>query len=293
MTHFALNSKKLTALLEKCTLCPRQCKVNRLKGEKGFCRAGKNPVISSFNLHFGEEPPISGIRGSGTIFFTHCSLRCVFCQNYPISQLGNGKEISIEKLSQIMLKLQEEGACNINLVTPTHFVPQIIEAYYIASKKHLQIPLVYNCGGYESMETLKLLEGIVDIYMPDSKYSNNNMALRYSNSFDYWQVNKLALKEMFRQVGELKFNKQGIATGGLLVRHLVLPKNISGSREIFRFISREISPNTYMSIMSQYHPAHLSYQFTELSRKISIKEYQKVLVIADKEGLHQGWRQEL
>ncbi|MCK4532744.1 radical SAM protein [bacterium] len=293
MTHYALSSKKLAVLLEKCTLCPRQCKVNRLKGEKGFCRAGKDPVISSFNLHFGEEPPISGIKGSGTIFFTHCNLRCVFCQNYPISQLGNGKEISIEKLSQIMLKLQEDGACNINLVTPTHFVPQIIEAYYLARKKHLQIPLVYNCSGYESIETLKLLEGIVDIYMPDSKYSNNNMALRYSNSFDYWQINKLALKEMFRQVGELKFNKQGIAIRGLLVRHLVLPKNISGSREIFRFIAREISPNTYMSIMSQYHPAHLSYQFTELSRKISIKEYQEVLRIADKEGLHQGWRQEL
>ncbi len=293
MTHFALNSKKLTALLEECTLCPRQCKVNRLKGEKGFCRAGKNPVISSFNLHFGEEPPISGIRGSGTIFFTYCTLHCVFCQNYPISQLGNGKEISIEKLSQIMLRLQEEGACNINLVTPTHFVPQIIEAYYLANKNHLQIPLVYNCSGYESIETLKLLEGIIDIYMPDSKYSNNNMALIYSNSFDYWQINKLALKEMFRQVGKLKFNKQGIATRGLLVRHLVLPKNIAGSQKIFRFIAREISPNTYMSIMSQYHPAHLSYQFTELSRKISIKEYQEVLGIADKEGLHQGWRQEL
>ncbi|MCK5533718.1 radical SAM protein [bacterium] len=293
MSNFFLDSKKLNDLLRKCVLCPRQCKVNRLKGEKGFCQSGGKPVISSFNLHFGEEPPISGVRGSGTIFFTHCHLHCVFCQNYPISQLGHGQEISVVKLSQIMLKLQEEGACNINLVTPTHFVPQIIEAYYLASRKQLRIPLVYNCSGYESVETLKLLDGIIDVFMPDAKYSNNKMALKYSNSSNYWQVNKLALKEMFRQVGELKINEEGIAIRGLLVRHLVLPENIAGSQEILRFIAREISPNTYVSIMSQYHPAHLSYQFTELSRKISIKEYQKVLKIADKEGIHQGWRQEL
>lgn len=286
------NLKNLDNLLEKCTLCPRQCKVNRLKNEKGFCQVGKNPVISSFNLHFGEEPPISGYRGSGTIFFTRCNLHCVFCQNYPISQLGHGKEISVEELSQIMLKLQKEGAHNINLVTPTHFVPQIIAAYYLAGE-NLHLPLVYNCGGYESQETLKLLEGIVDIFMPDAKYSDDKMALKYSNAPNYWQINKLALKEMFRQVGELKINDKGIATRGLLVRHLVLPENLAGSQEILHFIAKEISQDTYMSIMAQYHPAHLAYQFSELSHKITKKDYKKVLEIADREGLHRGWRQEI
>ncbi len=291
--HIQYAVRKLKNVLKKCTLCPRQCRVNRLKNEKGFCHVGKNPVISSFNLHFGEEPPISGYRGSGTIFFARCNLHCVFCQNYPISQLGHGREISVEELSQIMLKLQKQGAHNINLVTPTHFVPQIVEAYDLATRENLHLPLIYNSGGYESLETLKLLDGIVDIFMPDAKYGNDEKALKYSNAPNYWQINKLVLKEMFRQAGNLKINEEGIATKGLIVRHLVLPENLAASMEIFQFIAKEISHYTYISIMAQYHPAHLSYQFTELSRKITKKEYQKVLEIADKEGLHQGWRQEI
>lgn len=281
-----------SALLENCTVCPRNCKTNRLKNELGFCNVGKNPKISSYNLHFGEEPPISGRSGSGTIFFTGCNLKCVFCQNYPISQLHHGNEISIEKLAEIMLLLQKQNAHNINFVTPAHVVPQIIEAAVMAKKKGLKIPLVYNSGGYEKTETLKLLDGIIDIYMPDAKYSDNRMAKKYSNAPDYWEYNKQALKEMHGQVGDLR-TKNGIAVKGLLVRHLVLPDNIAGSKKVFEFISKEISKKTYMSIMAQYHPANHADDFDKLNRKITNDEYNTVLKFADDYGLTLGWRQEL
>jgi len=285
MTNFS-------ALLEKCSVCPRNCNVNRLKNEIGFCKIGKNPKVSAYNLHFGEEPPISGTHGSGTIFFTGCNLRCVFCQNYPISQLHNGNEITVEKLAEIMMTLQNQNADNINLVTPTHIVPQIIEAVLLAKKKGFNIPIVYNSGGYEKVETIKLLDGIIDMYMPDAKYSDDKSAKKYSDARDYWKVNKAALKEMHRQVGDLQI-KNGIAVKGLLIRHLVLPENIAGSKKVFEFISKEISPKTYISIMSQYHPANRTDEFPELQRKITDKEYLRVINWAGEFGLTRGWRQEI
>ncbi|OGS43862.1 MAG: radical SAM protein [Elusimicrobia bacterium RIFOXYD2_FULL_34_15] len=279
-------------LLKECSVCPRNCKINRLKNELGFCGIGKNPKISSYNLHFGEELPISGVNGSGTIFFTGCNLKCVFCQNYPISQLNNGNEVTIEKLADLMLSLQNQKAHNINLVTPSHVVPQIIEAVLIAKQKGLKIPIVYNTSGYDSVKTLKLLEGIVDIYMPDAKYSDKEMAKKYSNVPDYWEINKLALKEMYRQVGNLEI-KNKIAVRGLLIRHLVLPDDISGSKKVFEFIAKEISPQAYISVMAQYHPANRTKEYAELERKITQKEYSNVLGIVDKLNLTNGWCQEL
>ena len=283
--------EELNKLLEKCHLCPRKCLVNRLQDEKGFCGAGKRVTVSSYNLHFGEEPPISGYRGSGTIFFTHCSLRCCFCQNYPISQLGNGQEVEISELATMMVKLQKLGAHNINFVTPTHFVPQIVEALELGVREGLKIPLVYNSGGYESVETLELLDGIVDIYMPDAKYSNPESARAYSRAADYFEVNKKALLEMHRQVGDLKMDSEGIAKRGLLIRHLVMPEDIAGSRSILEFVAKDISKDTYMSIMAQYHPAHLAFEFPEISRRIYKREYDAVLKMADELGLERGWRQ--
>ncbi|HDN84544.1 MAG TPA: radical SAM protein [Candidatus Aerophobetes bacterium] len=285
--------KDIYQLMKNCQLCPRRCGVNRLKGELGYCRAGIEPEVSSFHSHFGEEPPISGWSGSGTVFFTHCNLRCVFCQNYPISQLGYGNKISIEQLASIMLNLQKRGCHNINLVTPTHFTPQIVAALNIAAGKGLTIPLVYNCGGYESIQTLKLLEGIVDIYMPDIKYGGKKEAEKYSNAPDYFEVAKMAVKEMHRQVGDLQISPDGIAKRGLLIRHLILPNNLARSERILKFIKDEVSPNSYISIMSQYFPAYKAVQIPELNRKITKKEYQKVIGLAQKLSLEKGWRQEL
>ncbi|MEW6557924.1 MAG: radical SAM protein [Elusimicrobiota bacterium] len=285
MTNFS-------ALLYKCSICPRNCNVNRLKNELGFCKIGKNPKISAYNLHFGEEPPISGYNGSGTIFFTGCNLRCVFCQNYPISQLYHGNEVTVEKLSEIMLKLQNQNAHNINLVTPTHVIAQIAEAILLAKREGLKIPVVYNSGGYEKVETLKLLDGFIDIYMPDAKYSDDKIAEKYSDAKNYWDINKKALKEMYRQVGDLQI-KNGVAVKGLLIRHLVLPDNIAGSKKVFEFIATELSKKTYLSIMAQYHPANRTDEFPELQRKITDKEYSQVLNRADEFGLTYGWRQEL
>ncbi|MFH1541300.1 MAG: radical SAM protein [Elusimicrobiota bacterium] len=291
-----------SALLEKCSICPRNCNINRLKNELGFCKIGKNPKISAHNLHFGEEPPISKTNGSGTIFFTGCNLRCIFCQNYPISQLHNGNEITVSKLAEIMIALQNQNVNNINLVTPTHVVPQIIEAIIIAKNRGLKIPIVYNSSGYEKVETLKLLENFISIYMPDAKYSDDIVAEKYSDAKNYFEINKLALKEMYRQVGNLQI-ENGIAIKGLLIRHLVLPKNIAGSRKIFEFITKEISPKMHISIMAQYHPAafdeprlqptNKTNNFPELQQKITDKEYQQVLDWADEFGLVNGWRQEL
>jgi putative pyruvate formate lyase activating enzyme len=230
--------KKFYGLLAPCRLCPRECGVDRLSGEIGNCRAGLKVKVSSFHQHFGEEPPLVGRHGSGTIFLTHCNLHCVYCQNYEISQLGLGTETSLEDLGQMMLTLQERGCHNINFVTPTPWVPQLVEALAIAQEQGLDIPIVYNCGGYESVETLKLLEGIIDIYMPDIKYADNENACKYSASSDYWDVVRPALKEMYRQVGDLIVEK-GIAQRGLLIRHLVLPNRIAGSMKCFSFIKHE------------------------------------------------------
>ena len=266
--------------------------MNRIKGKIGFCRAGIKPMVSSFHPHFGEEPPISGYNGSGTIFLTHCSLRCVYCQNYPISQLGEGREVSVEDLASMMLELERQHCHNINFVTPTHYMPQILEAIFIAREKGLRLPLVYNCGGYESLEALEILDGVVDIYMPDMKYSDNEVAKKYSNAPDYFEINKLAVKEMYRQVGDLKIVR-GIARRGLLIRHLVLPGGLAGSEAIFDFIVKELSPRTYVNIMAQYYPCHLAHNFPEIDHRITHQEYIKVLRIAQRKGLENGFKQAL
>ena len=284
--------KEAYRLLASCKVCPRSCGVNRLKGEIGFCKAGLKAMVSSFHAHFGEEPPISGRNGSGTIFFTHCSLRCVFCQNHPISQLGEGREVSISELAGMMLKLQNQGCHNINFVTPTHYMPQILEAIAVARKKGLRLPLVYNCGGYESLEALKKLDGVIDIYMPDMKYSRDAVAKKYSFAPDYFEVSKKAVKEMHRQVGDLKVDK-GIAKRGLLIRHLVMPDGLAGSSEIFDFIVKELSPNTYVNIMAQYYTCHKAFKFPEISRRITHREYMETIKLAKDKGLHQGSRQVL
>ncbi len=284
--------------MEKCSICPRKCGANRIKGQIGFCKAGLKPMVSSFHAHFGEEPPVSGRNGSGTIFFTHCSLRCVFCQNHPISQLGQGKEVTVEELAGMMLKLEAEGCHNINFVTPTHYMPHILEAIFIARDKGLKAPLVYNSGGYESMEALEILDGIIDIYMPDMKYSDNALSKKYSNARDYFEINKIAVKEMYRQVGDLKI-EMGIARKGLLIRHLILPENLAGSRKIFEFIANELSPDIYVNIMAQYYPCHLVgdgrdrplQEFQEINRRITAKEYMEAVRLAEKAGLKNGFRQ--
>jgi len=248
--------------------------------------------VSSVNLHFGEEPPISGYRGSGTIFFTSCNLRCVFCQNYPISQLRHGKEVSVRDLADAMLKLQDKGAHNINFVTPTRHVHQIMDALRIAYERGLEIPLVYNTGGYDSVEMLRLLEGVVDIYMPDMKYSDPEMGRKYSGIPDYPQVNREAIKEMHRQVGDLVIDDEGIARKGLLVRHLVLPEGIAGTEDVLRFLAEEVSRDTYISLMRQYFPAYKAVNMPPLDRRITEEEYREAVELLDKYGLTRGWIQE-
>jgi putative pyruvate formate lyase activating enzyme len=279
-------------LLSPCEVCPHKCRVNRLEGEKGFCRSGEEVIVSSFNAHFGEEPPLVGYFGSGTIFFTNCNLKCVYCQNYPISQLGNGNKVNLSELAEIMLALQKRKCHNINLVTPTHFVPQILKSLKLAIKMGLRIPIVYNSSGYESVRTLKLLDGIVDIYLPDARYADNRIAKKYSSAPNYFEIMKKALKEMHRQVGDLVTDKIGVARTGLIVRHLVLPEGLSGTKKIMHFIAREISPHSYISLMAQYFPAYQAGQFPPLSRRINRKEYREALQAFKEEGLENGWFQE-
>ncbi|MEO0092310.1 MAG: radical SAM protein [candidate division WOR-3 bacterium] len=278
-------SQKAMHLLEHCTICPRRCGVNRLKGELGHCQVGKDAIVSSFGPHFGEEPELVATNGSGTIFFAFCNLNCVFCQNYDISQLGHGQVVTANELSEIMLKLQKIGCHNINLVSPTHIVPQFLQALCIAKDKGLNLPIVYNSGGYDSVETLKLLEGVIDIYMPDAKYGSNEMGEKYSNAPNYFEINKAVLKEMHRQVGDLIVNEKGIAQRGLLVRHLVLPNRLAESFKVLKFIAEEISLNTYVNIMDQYRPCYKVEKYPELARRIYAREYQEVIEYARKLGL--------
>jgi putative pyruvate formate lyase activating enzyme len=279
-------------LLAACRVCPRECGVNRLKDEKtGFCRSGLNPVISSVSPHHGEEPPLSGTKGSGTIFFTNCNLRCVYCQNYPISQLGNGAERTPGELACQMTWLQEQGCHNLNLVTPTHYVPQILKAFGIARERGFSLPVVYNTSGYDSVETLRLLDGIVDIYMPDMRYGDNKAAMQYSVAPHYVEVNQAAIREMYRQVGNLVMDEKGIATRGLLVRHLVLPNGVAGTEEVMKFLAREISKDVYVSLMSQYFPAYQAAEAKQLSRRITGEEYDEAYEMKIKYGLKNGWVQ--
>ncbi|MBU2440263.1 radical SAM protein [bacterium] len=289
--EFDRRIEKAYKLLSSCEVCPRKCGVKRLEGEKGFCRSSEDVIVSSYNAHFGEEPPLVGNFGSGTIFFTNCNLKCVYCQNYPISQLGNGNKVTSLELAKIMLALQKRKCHNINLVTPTHFVPQILKSLKLAVKMGLHIPIVYNTSGYEEVRTLKLLADIVDIYLPDARYADNEIALKYSSAPDYFEIMKKALKEMHRQVGDLSLNRMGVAHSGLIVRHLVLPEGLSDTRKIMRFIAREISPHTYISLMAQYFPAYRAGQFPLLSRRINREEYREALQAFKEEGLENGWFQ--
>lgn len=270
--------------LRSCNLCPRNCQVNRLSGEKGYCRATFYPTVSSYFPHFGEEKFLVGKNGSGTIFFTFCNLGCVFCQNYTISHLGIGEEMTTEELAQIMLYLQKLGCHNINLVTPTHYVPQIIESLYFAIQEGLRIPLVYNSSGYENLETLKLLEGIVDIYLPDIKFSSNEIAKKLANAEDYPEKAKETIKEMYRQVGNLVVNKEGIAERGLIIRHLLLPNKLSGLEEWLSFLKNELSIDVYINIMPQYRPLYKAKNFSEIDRPILLSEYIEALEIAKNLG---------
>ncbi len=272
-------------ILKECTLCPRRCGVDRTSGELGFCKTSDRPFVSSWGPHFGEERPLVGRFGSGTIFFSRCNLGCIFCQNWTISHLGEGEEISFERLAGIMLALQEEGCHNINLVTPTHQMPMILRSLTIAVEKGLDIPIVYNCGGYESLEALRILSGVIDIYMPDFKYSDPEMALRHSKARDYPQVAKAAIKEMHAQVGDLVMDERGIAVRGLLVRHLVLPGGIAGTEEVVRFLAEEISPDTYINIMDQYYPCYKASEYPPLDRRIDRKEYERAVKAAISAGL--------
>ncbi len=291
-TYLKLSKNALTdkikaaeEILKDCVLCPRRCKVDRTSGEKGFCKTGNKPFVSSWNPHFGEERPLVGQHGSGTIFFTYCNLGCLFCQNWTISHLGEGNIYSFDALAEMMLTLQHYGCHNINLVTPTHQAPMILKSLEIAIEKGLKVPIVYNSGGYESVETLKILDGIVDIYMPDFKYSSPEVALKYSRAKDYPSVAKAAIKEMHRQVGDLQMDDRGIALRGLLVRHLVLPEGLAGTEEIVRFLVEEISPNTYTNIMAQYYPCYQAVKNPPLDRRITNEGYKKAVKTALDAGL--------
>mgnify|MGYP000359704656 CR=1 FL=1 len=275
---------KLEEIISSCTLCPRNCKVNRLKKETGYCRTLEKPFISSAFPHFGEEKELVGHNGSGTIFFSNCNLSCVFCQNWEISASGEGRYIEYEDLADIMLELQRKGCHNINLVTPTHQVYGILKAIYIANRKGLELPIVYNCGGYENLETLKILEGVIDIYMPDFKYGDNGTGIKYSDCENYFSIAKIAIKEMFRQVGELIIDENGILKRGLLVRHLVLPNNLANSFNILQFLAKEVSTKILLNLMDQYYPAYKSSFYPELKRRITDTEYNEVVKIAEKLG---------
>lgn len=273
------------SLLVECRQCAWECRANRLAGKTGVCRTGALAEVSSYGAHPGEERPISGWRGSGTVFFARCNLRCQYCQNAEISQLHPGVPTSPETLADIFLELQAQGCHNINLVSPSHVAAQILAAVLIAAQQGLRLPLVYNTGGYDSLETLHLLDGVVDIYMPDMKYASAAIAKYYSKIPRYPQVNQAAVKEMHRQVGDLTCDEHGIAQRGLLIRHLVLPNQLAGSAEIIQFIARELSPHTYLNIMAQYHPAFNTRQFPKLKRPISRQEYAEVVALAQAAGL--------
>jgi len=282
--------ERLYKVLEACELCPRRCRANRLEGKRGRCASGKELFVSSFFAHFGEEPELVGRHGSGTIFLTNCNLLCLYCQNYDISHLGYGEEVSTDEAANMMLKLQGQGCHNINLVTPTHFAPQIVKATQTAARRGLKLPLVWNCGGYENAEIIKMLDGIVDIYMPDIKYSESEPAKKYSDASDYFERCKEAVREMHRQVGDLKVDAAGIAYRGLLIRHLVLPNGLAGSEKVLEFIAKELSEECYVNIMDQYRPCGKAYEYPELSRGITSAEYSQVVNFAAKLGLHRGFR---
>ncbi|WP_243371979.1 radical SAM protein [Geotalea sp. SG265] len=279
--------------LQSCDLCPHDCGINRLSGETGICRSGALPKIASANVHRGEEPPISGSRGSGTIFFSNCNLSCRFCQNFPISQLGNGGELSIRELAEKMLKLQRQRVHNINLVTPSHFLPQFLAALYIAIKEGFNLPIVWNSNGYENVDVLQLLDGVVDIYLPDMKYADDAPARALSGAPGYAGINRLAVREMLRQVGHLQVDDEGIGTRGLIVRHLVLPNQQAGSTKTLPWIAENLGEATHVALMSQYFPAHMALATPGIDRALNADEYDAAVEALEEAGLENGWVQEL
>jgi len=268
--------ERALSLLESCEVCPHRCGVNRLKGELGFCKTGKNAIVDSYFSHRGEEKPIRGYRGSGTVFFSYCNMRCVYCQNYQISQLGEGREVSPEELSEIFLELQAMGCHNLNLVTPSHVVPQILSALYLAVKKGFRLPIVYNTSSFDSLESLRLLEGIVDIYLADLKYADREIARRYSKVKNYPEIAMTAIKEMHRQVGDLTLDERGIALRGVIIRHLVLPNGLAGTEKVAEFLG-SLSKNMAVNVMDQYYPSYMAWKYPELSRRITQREYHQAL----------------
>lgn len=284
--------KAAYARLRHCDLCPHECGTDRIAGQTGFCRAGLKLKVASANIHRGEEPPISGTRGSGTIFLSWCTLRCRFCQNFPISQMGNGEEVSSSGLAERMLKLQRQGVHNINFVTPGHYLPQILAALLLAVPKGFRLPLVWNTSGYEKADTLRLLEGIVNIYLPDMKYFEEEPAVRFSSAPRYPDINRAAILEMLRQVGHLELNDDGIAVKGLIIRHLVLPERAAGSRETLRWIADNAGTETHIALMNQYFPAHLAAETPGIHRKITDEEYAAAVAALEEYGLENGWVQE-
>ncbi len=263
-------------LLEKCEICPHKCKVNRTNNQVGRCKSKNTVKVAKASVHNFEEPCISKINGSGTVFFSNCNLNCVFCQNYEISQQGLGKEITIKELSEVFLKLQNENVNNINLVTPTSYVPQIVEAIKIAKSKGLKIPIVYNTNSYENVETLKLLEGYIDIYLPDLKYAENNLGKQYSNINNYFEIATKAIKEMYRQVGNIEFNENGIAKKGIIIRHLVMPNHVENSKKVLQWIKDNMPDDIFVSVMNQYFPTYKAKEFKDINRKLTNREMKKI-----------------
>lgn len=279
--------------LEKCEICPHKCGVNRNKNEIGRCKSTKQVKIALYSIHHFEEPCISGKNGSGTVFFSNCNLNCVYCQNYEISQEGKGREISIEELADIFIEQQNRHAENINLVTPTSYVFHIIEAIKIAKKKGLNIPIIYNTNGYENVETLKLLEGYIDVYLPDLKYYDNEIAKRYSKIDNYFEIATKAIKEMYRQVGSPKFDERGMITKGVMIRHLVLPGHIENSKKVLKWIKENMDENIYVDIMAQYFPTYKAKKIEALNRKLTNEEYQQIEEYVYDLDIKNGYMQEL
>jgi len=281
--------KKLNSYMKSCCLCPHNCGVNRIEGETGICESTAEVKVSSAFAHFGEESPISGYYGSGTIFISDCNLKCIFCQNYEISHLSEGYYVDTKKLAEIMLRLQNSGCHNINFVTPTHYIAGLVEAIFIAAEQGLNLPLVYNSSGYDSVEVLKLLDGIIDIYMPDFKFSDNKLAKKYTTASDYKENAEKALIEMHRQVGDLKLNNRGIAEEGLLIRHMVIPNNLKNTEGVIKFVAEKISKDTYINIMAQYRPCYKASEFKEINHRITSSEFKTALYTAKEYGLTRGF----
>ncbi len=289
-------AEKAITILRSCRSCPRNCEVDRTNGEYGICQSLELPIVSSYTPHFGEEPSLSGSRGAGNIFFGNCNLRCIFCQNYEISQnwkVERKNEVSYERLAGIMLELQEKNCHNIGLVSPTHFSAQILKSISIAASKGLKLPVIYNTNGYDSIEMLKLYDGVIDIYLPDFKYGDNTYAKKYSRVDNYFESTKAAIKEMFNQVGDELVYDGSIVVRGLIIRHLVLPNGLAESEKVFKFIAEELSPNVHISLMAQYYPTNKAYKDILIDRPIRASEYEKAIDLMEKYGLTKGWTQEL